>query len=112
MQNLTRAQLTDHYLDLMKMCLSGSLYEDMDRTITLPNGTQMKALDARTEGMDRPTNAQSMIGFKRLDNLRFCVEDVLARNVPGDLIETGVWRGGATIFMRAILLAHNISDRI
>jgi len=32
------------------------------------------------------------------------------RHVPGDFIETGVWRGGATIFMRAILQAYR-SDR-
>ena len=28
-----------------------------------------------------------------------------------DLIETGVWRGGATIFMRGILKAHGVKDR-
>ena len=26
--------------------------------------------------------------------------------MPGDLIETGVWRGGAAIFMRGVLAAH------
>jgi len=52
-----------------------------------------------------------MIGLKRLENIQFCVEDVIRRQVPGDLIETGVWRGGATIFMRAILKAYNIIDR-
>ncbi|MEJ0068602.1 MAG: TylF/MycF/NovP-related O-methyltransferase [Pseudomonadota bacterium] len=31
--------------------------------------------------------------------------------MPGDLIETGVWRGGATIFMRAILKALGVTDR-
>jgi hypothetical protein len=25
---------------------------------------------------------------------------VIVEQIPGDLIETGVWRGGATIFMR------------
>ena len=44
-----------------------------------------------------------MIGMKRMDNVQYCVEDALAKGVPGDLIETGVWRGGATIFMRGIL---------
>ena len=29
----------------------------------------------------------------------------------GDLIETGVWRGGTTIFMRALLKAHWITNR-
>ncbi len=32
-------------------------------------------------------------------------------HIPGDLIETGVWWGGATIFMRAILKAYGITDR-
>jgi O-methyltransferase len=31
--------------------------------------------------------------------------------VPGDLIETGVWRGGATIFMRGILAAYGDTTR-
>jgi O-methyltransferase len=39
------------------------------------------------------------------------VTDVLKQGVPGDFIETGVWRGGACIFMRAILKAHGITDR-
>jgi hypothetical protein len=52
-----------------------------------------------------------MIGLKRLDNLEFCIEEVIAKGVPGDLIETGVWRGGATIFMRAVLKAYGVTDR-
>ena len=52
-----------------------------------------------------------MIGLRRLENLQFCVTDVLRRDVPGDLIETGAWRGGATIFMRAILKAHGDVER-
>src|SRR5439155_1101033 len=66
---------------------------------------------ARSDGRDWPTTAHTMIGMKRLDNLQHCVEDTLARQVPGDLIETGVWRGGASIFMRGILRAHGVSDR-
>jgi len=52
-----------------------------------------------------------MIGLKRLDNLQSCIEDVIAKQIPGDLIETGVWRGGATIFMRGVLKAHGVKDR-
>lgn len=63
------------------------------------------------EGRIWPELAFTMIGSERLDNIRYCVEDVLKRNVPGDLIETGVWRGGATIFMRGILAAHEVTDR-
>jgi len=31
--------------------------------------------------------------------------------VPADVIEAGAWRGGATIFMRAVLKAHGVTDR-
>jgi hypothetical protein len=44
-------------------------------------------------------------------NLRRLVEHILQHEVPGDFIETGVWRGGACIMMRAILKAYRISDR-
>ena len=48
-----------------------------------------------------PVLAETMIGMERLDNLQFCVEDVIKEKGPGDRIETGVWRGGASICMRA-----------
>ena len=65
----------------------------------------------RGEGKDWPLHGHTMIGLKRLDNLQACIEDVIRNDVPGDLIETGVWRGGATIFMRAVLKAHGVTDR-
>jgi O-methyltransferase len=67
--------------------------------------------EARAEGRDWPPDAETMIGLRRLDNLELCVRDVLERGVPGDLIETGVWRGGACIFMRAMLKAYGDADR-
>lgn len=91
------------YLDLMKQCLTNSIYGKYE----LPLYDEQ----ARIEGRDHPPTAHTMIGLKRLDNLQFCVEDVLANDVPGDLIETGAWRGGATIFMRAILKAYGVNDR-
>ena len=66
---------------------------------------------ARAEGRDWPVGAETMIGLKRLDNLEACVRDVCAQGVPGDLIETGVWRGGASIFMRAVLRALGETTR-
>ncbi len=53
----------------------------------------------------------TLVGRKRLDNLQRCIEDVLARKVPGDLLEAGVWRGGCCILMRAVLAAHQCTDR-
>jgi hypothetical protein len=52
-----------------------------------------------------------MLGTRQLDQMQRCILDVLARNIPGDLIEAGVWRGGLTIFMRAVLMAYRVTDR-
>ena len=66
----------------------------------------------RMNGRDWPLYAESMIGYNRLSNVQYCVTDVIKNNIEGDLIETGVWRGGTVIFMRGILKAYNITDRI
>jgi hypothetical protein len=96
------------YLDLLKRTLTNTIYADENIGPWQPPGFD---LALRTEGADWPRSAHTMIGLKRLDNLQFCVEDALARGVPGDLVETGVWRGGAAILMRGILKAYGITDR-
>lgn len=58
-----------------------------------------------------PAEAETMIGPKRLASLQECVETVIADNIPGDLIECGVWRGGASIMMRAALAAYGDESR-
>jgi len=58
-----------------------------------------------------PLVGETMVGFARLDNLRTCIERVVEQRVPGDLIEAGAWRGGASIFMRGVLKALDVHDR-
>jgi O-methyltransferase len=58
-----------------------------------------------------PPWALTMIGTRRLDNVESCMRSVLENGVPGDFIETGVWKGGTTIFMRGLLKALGITDR-
>jgi macrocin-O-methyltransferase TylF-like protien len=96
------------YLDLLKRTLTNTIYGDEN---VGPFHPPRFDLALRTEGADWPKCAHTMIGLKRLDNLQSCVEDVLGQSVAGDLVETGVWRGGAAIFMRAILKAYGIADR-
>ncbi|MGI8716405.1 MAG: TylF/MycF family methyltransferase [Lapillicoccus sp.] len=125
------------YLELMKRTLTGALFEESDVILglttqgtptlkhRLANGVGALASRAglelvlkrpydprlRETGQDWPARAESMIGLKRMDNIQLCVETVLRESVPGDLVETGVWRGGATIFMRAVLKAWGVDDR-
>jgi hypothetical protein len=111
------------YLELLKKCVSNSIYDDdldlMRGKVTVDPATgrhsTVEPAPANPElkyyGDMWPSRAHTMIGIPRLDNIQYCVETVLRDGVKGDLIETGVWRGGATIFMRGILLAHGVTDR-
>lgn len=98
------------YLDLMKRVLTNVVYADPRLSF---DGAALLDFDAalRAQGQDWPRRAHTMVGGKRLDNLQHCVETALAENVPGDLIETGVWRGGCTVLMRAILKAYGDTTR-
>ncbi len=97
----------DLYLDLLKRVLTDTIYaEEPDRETESPGHFLLSFVDHYIRG-----RAVSMLPRVRFDNLQNCIRDVLERSVPGDLIETGVWRGGATIFMRAALEAYGDKDR-
>lgn len=102
------------YLELIKKILTNTIYED--RTYTKSeDGPELATKDynysAREQGGDWPVLAHTMVGVKRLDNVQTCMETVLTEEIPGDFIETGVWRGGVCIFMRALLKVHAYTDR-
>ena len=124
------------YLDLLKRCLTRTLHFDPYQRIDPMRGTWKRRLyllhlplrkslarfsveivrvarpGGRIDGRDFPAQAETMIGLKRLDNLHSCIRDVLEQGVPGDLLEAGVWRGGASIFMRAALEAYGDDERL
>lgn len=66
----------------------------------------------RIEGMDEPVNGFTMIGLKRLENLHQLLDFVRINHIEGDLIETGVWRGGATIFMKYYCKLYNLDKKV
>jgi hypothetical protein len=101
-------RLRDCYLSLMESCLTGVIYEDKPLKVV---GGDVYDPAIREVGRDWPSMAHTMIGVKRLANLRTLAEEVIANRIPGDFIETGVWRGGACIMMRAVLNAYNVTDR-
>jgi O-methyltransferase len=123
------ARVRDLYLRCMKGALTHTLYRPMDVRFenagyVLGDEDEMREAvskefskedfdwaDVRADGRDWPRFAQTMVGLQRLENVERCVAQVLADGVPGDLIETGVWRGGVVIFMRAILEAYGDRSR-
>lgn len=94
------ATASDRYLDLLERAVSGFLSHDRTQHI-----------GHRAHGRDLPADAVTMIGLVRLRSLRALAERAIADDVPGDFVETGVWRGGATILMRGVLAAHQVTDR-
>ena len=139
---MTVDQITDTaplYLDLLKRSLTGALAEDNDSILggvrtagstswkrRMGNLVGRAAARANVEivykkpydpelrevGRDWPSRAESMIGLRRMENIQHCVQTVIDEGVPGDLIEAGVWRGGACIFMKANLMARGDTDRV
>jgi O-methyltransferase len=137
--NQTEINISQRYLDIIKKILTGVqherpfywpinrpynvIYRAVFETISkvLANQSIVLAHDVGGDGTEhRPrgfsgwlevSSAYTLLGRQRLDNLQWCVEEVLRYDIPGDLIETGVWRGGACILMCAILKAYRICDR-
>jgi len=127
----------DLYLDLLKRCLTAEIYDESAWRVETGHRTRMgilqrlrqsvlrtmakrgyllvkhKQFDAKSRdvGTDWPCFGYSMVGIQRMNNIEHCMRTVIADKIPGDCIETGVWRGGSTIFMRAILQRFGIKDR-
>lgn len=101
----------NYELEFIKRVLTDTIYNEdvrinfFERGI-IPRDEEIKKLIEkevefnRLEGLDWPERAHTMIGIKRLNSLHQCLDSVRENNIPGDFIETGVWRGGASIFMK------------
>lgn len=102
------ARLAEMYLTMMERVLLGVIYEDPP--IDQWSGGVFNP-ELRAKGRDWPSKAHTMIGFERLRNIRELMSHVVGDQIPGDFVETGAWRGGACIYMRAVLKAFNVVDR-
>jgi hypothetical protein len=94
------------YLTLLKRVLTNTLYNSEP---TGDSSSQRYIVDFTRHYIRGP--ALSMLPIARMDQLHTAIFDILTRDVPGDLIEAGVWRGGATILMRALLEAYQDPGR-
>ncbi|MBS45055.1 MAG: macrocin O-methyltransferase [Nocardioides sp.] len=137
MTDLAAGPAVERYLDLTARMLTRFGFEGRSLTVKLPRrsyeaylyGLLQKATkdrdvrlveagefgpeqqQRRREGRDWPADAETMVGLLRLENVRHCLEQVVADDVPGDFVETGAWRGGTCIYARAVLAAHGVTDR-
>jgi O-methyltransferase len=103
-------QLREAYLELLKLTLcdlanarTESVMLTIDHSGMFSKESDEEELVHRATGMHWSLHGLTMVGLTRLDHLQRCVESVVRDGVDGDLIEAGVWRGGASILMRATL---------
>jgi hypothetical protein len=112
-----REALRTAYLDLLKLTLcdlAAPRTTSVQRTLdghVMSRELEGDQLRFRTAGMDWPLHGLTMVGLARLDDLQACVESVIADGVPGEFIEAGTWRGGASMLMRATLDSLGAHDR-
>ncbi len=99
-------RVEDRYLDLLMKSVLGELDDEGESRRLAAEG---RFIDDKIENVGRRL---SMIGRRRLENVAWCLDRILRDRVPGDLIECGVWRGGAVIFMRGFLAAHRVRHRL
>ncbi len=95
------------YLDLLKRSLTNTIFEDEPDI----DDDEFRFTMRRAEHYVN-SYAVSMIPLARFDNMQRCIDSILRGGIPGDLIEAGVWRGGAAIFMRGALKAYGVTDRL
>lgn len=123
------------YLDLLKRSLTRGLFDEVLVPLALEEPTLKKRALAPFEKLLRRRRivltraismrgafdkspprqirtAETLVGPGGLDNLQQLIEDILRSDTPGDLIETGVWRGGSVIFMRGVLEALGDETRV
>lgn len=100
------------YLRLLRRCLCRDLFPD-GRYEGDRDSLRRVAFDSalREDGRDWPIDAETMVGMKRLESLESCCLAAVHDQIPGDFVETGVWRGGCGILMRAVLMAMGDQDR-
>jgi O-methyltransferase len=129
-KNSVLVDMSGAYLDLLQKVLAGVIIEDPpianDRhralfrflakllhADTYPDEAEMARyqFSFREQGLDWPSRAFTMIGLKRLFNFRTLIERAIAQDIPGDVLEAGVWRGGASIMARAVLRAYGEQER-
>jgi O-methyltransferase len=122
--------LADAYLDLMERVLTGVTTEDppilteehrtffrfIARSIDAHSDPDDKEMGRyqyswREKGWDTPSQAFTMIGLQRLRNFRTLITRAIEDGVDGDILEAGVWRGGASILARAVLRAAGDTSR-
>lgn len=112
-ERTTLKRAEEAYLEVLKLHVSGLIFGKEERSLGTEAKPKTKPLNTKSRegGRDFPYIGVTMTGKERLDNVRTLIQDVVARGIPGDYIETGVWRGGNSIYARGVLRSLGQGNR-
>lgn len=99
------------YLDLIKRLITNYAYLGGGHSFAAFDPQRHYDHDASSWRIDQHSRPMTLLSVAQLEMIEEAVLDVQRRGVSGDLIEAGIWRGGAIIFMRALLKAYDIDNR-
>lgn len=99
------------YIDLLARAVTNYLYLGGDREFDAFRASTHYDLDAARWAIDRASQPTSLLTELQLEIIRRSIAYIGERDIPGDLLEAGVWRGGAIIFMRGVLEAYAMEGR-
>lgn len=105
----SRAKLVHYYLNQLAVLLSGAgLHCDM----TARASDIMNCLQPFRDGTSgHATFGVTMAGMARMTSMARMVQEVVDHGLNGSYAETGVWRGGMSIFVTAALQMYGLSSR-
>ena len=117
----------ERYVELLMHCVTRTGFGEVPREVAVSDDVEPELRDRLQEylenhevmlvsrrtvdpavrdiGGDWPSEAETMIGMQRLRQFGLAVGQAVAESVEGDVLEAGVWRGGACILARGALEA-------
>ena len=99
------------YLDLIKRLITNYAYLGCGYSFAAFDPQRHYDHDTSSWRIDPQSRPMTLLSVAQLEMIQEAVLDVQRRGVNGDFIEAGIWRGGAIIFMRALLKEYGIDNR-
>lgn len=109
--------LREIHFHAWRICLTGSLLETPS-LIPYKHESNKEIIEQdyvaslRKDGRDWPLFGLTMIGEERMKNIDYVIQESVRLGVDGDFVECGVWRGGASMYARAVLNAFGETERL
>lgn len=105
-------QLTrDAYLETIKRAVTNYHYLGGESSFEQFRCVNHYDLERGEWMVDPDSRPLTLLRKGQLDLIERAVAHIAQRNVAGDLMEAGIWRGGAIVLMRALLNAYGLAGR-